>query len=192
MKSFLDVARGAAVLAAGAWFAIAAPGAAQADAGHAHGDAKKMLEEMRDLHSGHQHGHDFEAMEAMDPADMNRMMAAMQDIGLAVPPMNSGNGRQLFVAKGCIVCHAVNGVGGEVGPPINAGDMPETMSTFDFAARMWRGAGAMIAMQEDLFGEQIDLSGQDLADLIAFAHDAGEQKKLRNEDIPERFRALME
>jgi hypothetical protein len=29
------------------------------------------------------------------------------------------------------------------------------MSTFEFAARMWRGAGAMVQMQEELFGQQI-------------------------------------
>jgi hypothetical protein len=57
---------------------------------------------------------------------------------------------------------------------------------------MWRGAGAMVQMQEELFGQQIELTGQELADLIAFAHDEAEQKELSNEDIPQRFRDLIE
>lgn len=187
-------------------FAILLTGAvvakfAFADAGHAHGakhtegakdDTEHMLEQMRELHKGHEHGHDFEAIEAMKPEDVSRVIAAMQEIGLAVPPMDSHHGRELFVDKGCIVCHAVNGVGGEIGPSFNAADMPSTMSTFEFAARMWRGAGAMVEMQEELLGEQIELSGQDLADLIAFVHDADEQKELGDSDIPERYKALME
>ena len=37
-----------------------------ADAGHSHTDeaqGAKMLEQMKEVHKGHEHGHDFEAME---------------------------------------------------------------------------------------------------------------------------------
>jgi hypothetical protein len=67
--------------------------------------------------------------------------------------------------------------------------MPMPVNTFEFAARMWRGAAAMIGMQPQLFGE-ISLTGQDLADLIAFAHDSKEQSELREADIPEKFRDM--
>ena len=50
----------------------------------------------------------------------------------------------------------------------------------------------MIQMQEDLFGGQIDLSGQDLADLVAFAHDEEVQQELSDDDIPLIYRAFME
>jgi len=162
----------------------------------AHGDeeheGETMLEHMREMHEGHQHSHDFEAIEGMSPEQMDRVMHAMRDIGLAVPVMDSHRGHELFVERGCIVCHQVNGVGGEIGPSLNAGDMPVPMNAFEFAARMWRGAGAMIAMQQDLFGDQIDLTGQDLADLVAFAHDETEQRKLSREEIPEKFLELIE
>ena len=46
-------------------------------------------------------------------------------------------------------------------------------------------------MQEDLFGEVISLSGQDLADLVVFAHDAAEQAKLTEDQIPERYHGLI-
>lgn len=150
------------------------------------------LEHMRDMHKGHSHEHNFAAIEALSPEAMREVMDAMSDIGLAVPPMNAHQGRELFVDKGCIVCHQVNGVGGELGPSLNAADMPSPMNTFEFAARMWRGAGAMVQMQEELFGQQIEITGQELADLIAFAHDKAEQKQLSKDDIPQRFRELIE
>jgi hypothetical protein len=65
------------------------------------------------------------------------------------------------------------------------------MNAFEFAARMWRGAPAMAQMQEDLLGQVIDLDGQDLADLVAFAHDETEQHQLTAEQIPARYRELI-
>ena len=53
------------------------------------------------------------------------------------------------------------------------------------------GASAMTAMQEDEMGEVISLTGQELADLVAFAHDAEEQEKLTQDQIPEQFRDKM-
>ena len=49
---------------------------------------------------------------------------------------------------------------------------------------MWRGAEAMIFMQQRRLGEQLDLTGQELADIIAFAHDPEEQRKLSAADVP--------
>lgn len=154
--------------------------------------AETMIEHMRDMHKSHRHEHDFAAIEALPPAAMQDVMDAMTEIGLAVPPMNAHQGRALFVDRGCVVCHQVNGVGGEIGPSLNAADMQSPMNTFEFAARMWRGASAMVQMQEELFGQQIELTGQELADLIAFAHDESEQKELSEDDIPQRFRGLIE
>lgn len=168
------------------------PISAHADAGHPKSNkTDRMLDHMRRMHEGHKHMHDFEAMQTMPPEKMRRVMNAMLEIGLAVPPMDSHRGRELFVGKGCIVCHRVNGVGGEIGPSLNAADMPAPMNAFEFAARMWRGAGAMIEMQRELFGDQIELSGQDLSDLVAFAHDKAEQSKLSKDDIPPKFRKLI-
>lgn len=150
------------------------------------------INQMRELHRGHTHQHDFEAIEEMSTEQRARMMALMHDIGLALPPMNPERGRHLFVEKGCVACHSVNGVGGHLGPELNADDMPVPMNAFEFAARMWRGAPAMAALQEDMLGEAISLDGQDLADLIAFAHDAAEQAKLTEDPIPEKFHSLIE
>ncbi len=163
------------------------------DVGHGHGaaDQKEMLEMMKKMHGDHDHGHDFQAMQEVSAEDMGRIMNLMMDIGLGLPPMNSHRGRELFLDKGCIVCHAVNQVGGAVGPSLDAADMPQPMSAFEFAARMWRGAPAMAQMQEDLLGQVIDLNGQDLADLVAFAHDEAEQRELTAEQIPDRYREMI-
>lgn len=168
-----------------------------ADEGHEEeeaeaGEEAMMMEELREQHREHEHGHDFEAMEEMSPDQRSRVMTLMREIGLAVPPMDPARGRKLFVETGCVVCHSVNGVGGEIGPSLNADEMPHPMNAFEFAARMWRGAASMTELQEQVLGGVIDLSGQDLADLIAFAHDAEEQEKLTADQVPERFRSMIE
>lgn len=151
-------------------------------------DDADMLQQMQDMHRGHQHEHDFEAMDKMSPEDMREVMRLMTEVGLALPPMDPHRGRELFLGKGCIVCHSVNGVGGDVGPSLDAAEMPEPMNAFEFAARMWRGAPAMVAMQQSQFGEIIDLNGQELADIIGFVHDENEQKELTADQIPDQFK----
>lgn len=175
---------------AGAW------GAAYAGAGHSsdddgHDNPSTMIESMREQHRSHVHGHDFEAMEEMRPEQMALVMELMRGVGLVLPPMDPVRGRELFVETGCVACHSVNGVGGDIGPAMDAAEMPSPMNVFEFAARMWRGAAAMTVMQEEELGGVIDLTGQDLADLIAFAHDDEEQKKLTADQIPERFREML-
>jgi hypothetical protein len=162
-----------------------------AEAMHGMGMMPGSVEEMREMHREHEHGHDFAVMEELSPDQLARMMGLMHDVGVVMPPMDPVRGRHLFVEKGCIACHSVNGVGGDLGPALNAGDMPRPMNSFEFVARMWRGARAMTEMQEDLFGEVISLDGQDLADLVVFAHDAEEQARLTEDQIPERFHSLI-
>ncbi len=65
------------------------------------------------------------------------------------------------------------------------------MNAFDFAAKMWRGAPAMIAMQESELGAQIELTGEELASLIAFTHDPAEQAKFSEADLPDNIKAIL-
>lgn len=111
--------------------------------------------------------------------------------GLAIPPFDAQKGRLLFGSKGCVVCHSVNGIGGEDAPEFSAEIMEHPMNAFDFAAGMWRGAPAMIYMQEEELGEQIELDGAELAAIIAFVHDEEEQKLFSKADIPEEILELM-
>ncbi len=111
--------------------------------------------------------------------------------GLAIPGFDAELGRELFGSKGCVVCHSINGIGGEDAVEFAAEWMEPPMNAFQFAADMWRGASAMIMMQEDELGTQIELSGDELAAIIAFVHDADEQAKFSRADIPEEILALM-
>ncbi len=179
--------------------ADAEEGHADAEEGHADAAGKMQgkgmtpdsIDEAREMHKQHEHGHDFEAMEEMSIEQSFRVMALMRDIGVVTPPMDAARGRELFVEKACVACHSVNGVGGDLGPSLNAADMPAPMNAFEFAARMWRGAQAMTALQEDMLGEVVSLTGQDLGDLVAFAHDEEEQAKLTDDHIHHHIRAII-
>jgi len=116
---------------------------------------------------------------------------SMMASGLILPEMNAVEGRKLFAAKGCVVCHSINDVGGVDAPMLDAEFMDTPMNPFDFAARMWRGAEAMVELQRDELGDVIELNGEELAAIIAFVHDADEQAKFSEEDIPEEIEAMM-
>ena len=102
--------------------------------------------------------------------------AAGHGMRLVMPLMSPERGKKIFVSKGCVACHAINGVGGHDAPAMDAHKMKDRlMNPFDFAAKMWNHAPGMIAAQEDAFGEQIYFTGEELADIIAFIHDDGAQ-----------------
>ena len=118
-------------------------------------------------------------------------MTSMMSMGLVVPNFDAELGRELFASKGCVVCHSVNGVGGEDAQPFAAEYMDEVMNPFEFAARMWRGAPFMIELQEEELGAQIDLTGEELAAIIAFVHDSEEQARFSMDDVPHEIEDLM-
>ena len=112
--------------------------------------------------------------------------------GLSMPAMNPVRGKTLFASKGCVVCHSINGVGGEDAPQLDASTMAPQMNPFEFFAKMWRGAVPMIAMQQSEIGHQIEFTGQDLADIVAFVHNAQVQKTFTEDDIPANIKEHME
>ncbi len=120
-----------------------------------------------------------------------QMPPHMMGPGMMMPAMDPARGRKLFAAKGCVVCHAVNGIGGEDAAALDASTMRGMTNPFDFVANMWRGAPAMIAVERDELGEQIEFTGQELADIIAFLHHEEEQKKFSDADIPPKIKAVM-
>ena len=119
------------------------------------------------------------------------MGQGMMGPGLMMPSMDPARGRMLFASKGCVVCHSVNGIGGVDAPPLDAATMPGPMNPFEFTAKMWRGAEAMIYVQREELGEQIEFNGDELADIIAFVHHPEEQKKFSEADIPPGIKKLM-
>ncbi len=101
---------------------------------------------------------------------------------------DAAKGRDAFVQKGCVLCHAVNGVGGKAAPPLDAADDFVKPDPLEFAARMWRGAPAMVEFQSVELGYVIDLSADDIANIATFAASRAEQRLLRDADIPDPMR----
>ena len=131
------------------------------------------------------------AMTLMPGHEARGQSGALVAPGLVLPRMNPQNGKQLFASKGCVVCHSINGVGGEDAAALDAETMEPVMSPFDFLAKMWGGAEAMIDMQKDELGHQIEFTGQDLADIVAFVHNRALQRTFKESDIPDEIRGLM-
>jgi len=102
---------------------------------------------------------------------------------LVIPMMNPERGKKVFVNKGCVTCHSVNGVGGHDAPAMDAHGQMGMVNPFDFAAKMWNHAPGMVAAQEDELGGQIYLTGEDLADIIAFLHDDEAQHGFSEKDL---------
>ena len=97
--------------------------------------------------------------------------STVQSLRYHLVPSNSARGKQLFVNKGCVVCHSINGAGGDVGPALDIDPSVRKIDVFGFAARMWKGAPEMVALQVMEVGFPIDLNGQELAHLAHFLHD---------------------
>ncbi len=115
--------------------------------------------------------------------------AAAHDLEVISRDVNSSNGKALFVDQGCVICHSVNGVGGKAAPALDAAIGAPAIDPLDFAARMWRGAPAMIELQSIELGYTIYLTADEIGDLAAFAGDIAEQKTLNLEDVPETLRS---
>jgi hypothetical protein len=111
---------------------------------------------------------------------------------LVIPVMNPDRGKTLFVSKGCVACHAINGVGGHDALPMDAHRDMGLVNPFDFAAKMWNHAPAMVAAQEEALGEQIYFTGQELADIIAFMHDDTAQHAFNEHDLTPHARKMMD
>jgi mono/diheme cytochrome c family protein len=150
-------------------------------------DQREMMEEMAGVHDG---GGEEETSDQNPDADQDQDTSALnsphdapdaaddRSTRLLMPQMSGERGRELFVSKGCVTCHSINGVGGDFGPSLDASGEAPFVSLFDMPARMWSKAPVMIPAQEDRLGEQIELTGGELADLVAFLNNDREQAML--------------
>ncbi len=112
---------------------------------------------------------------------------AVEDVAQKVADykFDAARGRALFVSRGCVMCHSVNGVGGRAAYPLDTETLLNEIDPFKFTSRMWRGAPEMIKLQQMELGYQINLGAQDIADLAAFASTPDEQRKLTLDQVPE-------
>src|SRR3990172_9529599 len=75
-------------------------------------------------------------------------------------------GSRVFGARGCVKCHAVNGVGGRVGPDLGRVQRPR--SFFDLAAALWNHAPRMADRMRQQGVARPRLDARETGDLVAF------------------------
>jgi mono/diheme cytochrome c family protein len=85
-----------------------------------------------------------------------------------VVPGTPERGRTRFADRQCASCHAVGGQGGRVGPDL--GTPRHHLSLTEFAARMWNHAPAMATRLKERGADVPQLSGQEVADLLAYLY----------------------
>jgi len=85
-----------------------------------------------------------------------------------VIPGAPDHGRVLFTDKKCATCHAVGGKGPHVGPDL--GRAGHHVSLTSFAAQMWNHVPAMMAKMKERNITPPTLSGQDMADVLAYLY----------------------
>lgn len=84
---------------------------------------------------------------------------------------NVPSGKKLFTDKNCILCHQIGGVGGVLGPSLDA--VAQSGAPIDVAAAMWNHGPAM---SEAMAGRGINrppLSAAELRDLVAYLKSVG-------------------
>ena len=77
-------------------------------------------------------------------------------------------GSRVFGAKGCVKCHAVNGIGGRVGPDL--GRIARPRSFYDLATAMWNHLPRMADRMQQIGIARPHLDVQETADLIGFLY----------------------
>lgn len=82
------------------------------------------------------------------------------------PPQNAMAGSWVFGSRGCVTCHAINGLGGTVGPDLARAR--RVRSFYDLAADMWNHFPGMVARMRELGIEPPRLNSREMGDLIAF------------------------
>jgi cytochrome c551/c552 len=75
-------------------------------------------------------------------------------------------GSQVFGSKGCVKCHAVNGLGGTTGPDL--GHIARRRSFYELAATMWNHVPRMGDEMQQHGIERPQISEREAGDLIAF------------------------
>ena len=87
---------------------------------------------------------------------------------------NADAGKKLFTKKGCILCHQIGGVGGVLGPSLDA--VGQTGAPINLAAAMWNHGPAMAEAMRAQGIERPNLSASELRDLVAYLRAAAPER----------------
>ncbi len=86
-------------------------------------------------------------------------------------PADPDQGARLFQSKECIVCHAVKGEGGHIGPELGP-QRGQPLTLVDFAGAMWNHSPKMWREMQARKVARPTFTGREMADLIAFLFSA--------------------
>lgn len=99
------------------------------------------------------------------------LVATARDAGadtVQVVPGTPERGEKIFTEKRCVVCHAVGGRGGTLGPQL--GQRAHHVSLTQFAGLMWNHGPAMWARMKERGIPVPQLTGQEMADVVAYLY----------------------
>ena len=85
-------------------------------------------------------------------------------------PGSPRRGREIFVAKQCIACHAIAGEGGHVGPDLGTRGREMVGSISSIAGLMWNHSQVMTVELARRSIPRATFSGQEMADIIAYLY----------------------
>ena len=91
--------------------------------------------------------------------------------GAAILPGNPLEGSQLFTDKGCLRCHAINGVGGVGGPDLGQGILKRSL--LDIAGVMWNHSPGMAHVIEERHATRPVFKAPEMASLLSFLYYIG-------------------
>jgi mono/diheme cytochrome c family protein len=99
------------------------------------------------------------------------MVVQAAEAGSAILPGNPLEGSQLFTEKGCLRCHAINGVGGVGGPDLGQGILKRSL--LDIAGVMWNHSPGMAHVIEERRAARPVFKAPEMASLLSFLYYIG-------------------
>lgn len=83
-------------------------------------------------------------------------------------PEDPAKGSRLFVSKGCVRCHALQGEGGKIGPDFGRVDLGNTQ--LDMAAKLWNHIPSMNVGMERARMIKPNMTGQEFTEISAYLY----------------------
>lgn len=105
------------------------------------------------------------------PEEMNDLISFLYSLAYFSEPGDPSKGRIQFSEKGCVICHAVSGKGGQLAPALDK--YGKTMSPMLMAQAMWNHGPAMAKKMEEKGVKRPYFEGGEMTHLLAYVRSVG-------------------